>query len=72
MGWWCTGSRGEDAILCALVEAESEHKAKTYLLISWPEAGEWRFCEPHDGDWRPSDRFPLKAWMEKRLAGEVA
>lgn len=68
LGWWCSGYDPEDvAVICALVEAESEEDAKTFIGISWPEAERWRFCEQLKPDHVLSDRFPLKPWMIERM-----
>lgn len=69
IGWWKSGENDlGDAILCALVEANTPDEAKIYIQISWPEATVWRFCEEKDAAWRPGDRFPFnKPWMIKRL-----
>jgi len=71
LGWWCSGYGGDDTpILCALVEATHEGMAKAVVREDWPEAEKFRFCEPRDNEWRPSDRFPLSDWMEQRLAAK--
>lgn len=72
LGWWCSGYDANDvSILCALVEAESETDAEVFVVISWPEAERWRFCEPKGTDWLPGDRFPLSPWMTERLGVEA-
>lgn len=68
LGWWCSGSSDEGDSICALVEAESEDKAKVYVQISWPEAENWRFIEAKPNDWIPGDRFPPQKWMLERWA----
>ena len=72
LGWWCSGYDAAGApLICALVAASTEAEAKTIIGISWPEAEQWRFCEPRDASWVPSDRFPLSPWMVARF-GKVA
>lgn len=73
LGWWNSGQRLRDDAwtVCALVEATSEEQAKTYVLISWPEASEWRFCRETPADFLPGDRFPLSPWMERRPKGHA-
>lgn len=69
LGWWRTGQRASDEAwtLCALVLADGEDRAKAAVVSDWPEAAEWRFCDPHDANWSPGDRFPASAWMRARL-----
>lgn len=70
LGWWCSGTRDDGAAtLCSLVEAPDEPAAKAAVLVDWPEAREWRFVDPRDDKWRPSDRFVVSggSWMEARL-----
>jgi hypothetical protein len=50
-----------------MVEADSEDEAKHIVHIEWPEATEWRFCEPRDTV-ELSDRFPITDWMVERFA----
>jgi hypothetical protein len=69
LGWWCSGSRCSDdaATLCAYVHAGDEKAAKEAVLRDWPEATEWRFCEPREAVIE-SSRFPLEDWMRERMS----
>jgi hypothetical protein len=68
LGWWCSGYDSEDnAILCACVAAKTETKAKSVIKKDWPEAKQWRFCDPQTADFRPGDRFPIAGWMTERF-----
>ena len=70
LGWWCSGERCSDsaATLCALVEAKDERRAYVVIKKDWPEAEEWRFCEPRDEAWEPNDRFPVEHdWVRARI-----
>lgn len=71
LGWWCSGYTDRGATLCAAVEAASEGSAEQAVMIDWPEAaGEWRFCERVEDNFRPSDRFPIgRDWMKERFGG---
>lgn len=68
LAWWNTGLRCSDqaSTLVAWVEADSAAMAKERIQIDWPEAKEWRFCDPSNG-WAISDRFPLDGWMARRV-----
>jgi hypothetical protein len=68
LGWWCTGTRTSDdaSTICALVRAEDEAAAQSAVIIDWPEAIDWRFCELRH-DWQSSARFPLTDWMVERM-----
>ena len=66
LGWWSTGYAQGGQTLCAMVRAVSEVQAKDAVLDDWPEAGEWRFCDPRKTP-EVTDRFPLKDWMRDRL-----
>lgn len=67
LGWWCSGIRCSDdaATICAIVKADSEDEAKAAVRKHWPEASEWRFCNPKP-NYQPSDRFPLPEWSPLR------
>jgi ribosomal protein S19E (S16A) len=68
LGWWKSGQRDDDAILCAAVRAEDEVGARCAVLKDWPEATEWRFCDQLK-KFVNSERFPLKRdWVRQRLA----
>lgn len=59
--WWCTGetASGRNTI-CALVEAETPHKAWKSVREYWPEA-KGDTCDEKEAGWRPpSCRFPPK------------
>lgn len=59
--------------MCATVEAESEDAAREAIRRDWPEAEEWRFCEPRpDKKIELGDRFPLDDWMVERIAKATA
>ncbi len=65
--YWCSGQRCADDswTMCAVVDADSEADAKAVVQRYWPEAKEWRFCEPRAADWLPgADRFPPPAGGE--------
>lgn len=70
-GWWCSGQTGEDNwTLCAVVDAEDSDDAERSIRKDWPEApfqNCWRFFEEKPLGWQPSNRFPVKVWMEVRL-----
>lgn len=84
LGWWCSGyNSDENAILCACVIGEGEtiddqtRHAIAAIEREWPEAvsakenkNGWRFFEPREADWQPSDRFPLSDWMIERFSGK--
>ncbi len=74
LGWWCSGQRCDDDALtlcawtlCAVVEATTPLSAKRAINKDWPEAKEWRFCEPTEDDFVPSDRFVKEPWQCERL-----
>lgn len=73
-GWWCSGY-DDNAILCAVVDAENEGEAMKAVYREWPEAEaytqefDWRFIARRDRDWKPGNRFPPSEWMVERLAG---
>lgn len=74
LGWWCSGYDQDDVpSICALVDVDSSdpESAKKVILHSWPEADRWRFCDPREDDYLPGDRFPLKPWMEDRVASSA-
>jgi hypothetical protein len=65
--YWCSGwstSIDEDedrAVLCCLIEAESEEKAMELISHGWPEKERENFTiEEQSPDWEPSDRFSRK------------
>ena len=66
LGWWCSGYNQDGAILCAMILACSEETAKKCVLIDWPEAINWRFCDRRD-DLEISDRWRLEEWMKVRF-----
>lgn len=73
-GWWCSGYSADDnAILCAVVDAENEGGVMKAVYADWPEAEnyvrefDWRFFKPQDTNWKPGDRFPASEWMLERL-----
>lgn len=65
--WWNTGIRCSDdsATLVAHVRAPSVLESKELIQEYWPEADEWRFCEPTTGDRPASSRFTIPEHMEK-------
>lgn len=65
LAWWKTGESDTHSTLVALVDAESEEKAKEHVLLNWPEVAEWRFCEDKE-DKVFSVRFPVQDWMVAR------
>lgn len=69
LGWWCSGQRlADDAwTIVAHVCAANEGEAQATVLTDWPEATEWRFCDPGPPK-PPGDRFPLNDWMKARYA----
>lgn len=69
LGWWCSGYDSDDnAILCALISAESEDAAWNAVIQDWPEAiGPFHFCDEVSDDWRPSDRFVIAGWSKERI-----
>ena len=68
LGWWCSGERADGtAVLCALVDAQTEGEAKRAVGVSWPDDVEWRFFNECPADWLPGDRFPLDDWMRARI-----
>ena len=69
IGWWNSGSSDEAWTLCAVVDAISEAAARKAVLKDWPEASNWRFCEPRIPTWRPNDRFPIDGWAKQRFDG---
>mgnify|MGYP000278737902 CR=1 FL=1 len=67
LGWWSTGYAKGGQTLCAMVRAISEVQAKDAVLDDWPEAGDWRICDPRKTP-EVTDRFPpLNEWMVERL-----
>lgn len=67
MGWWRTGMDGGDRYtLCAWVKAMTADEAQQIILKDWPEADDWRFCDPSNKI-EANDRFPLNDWMKERL-----
>lgn len=73
-GWWLSGYDSEDnAVLCAVVDADSIEAAVASINLDWPESGMtansgYRFIEKKpDLKWVPGDRFPLAGWMKDRL-----
>jgi hypothetical protein len=71
LGWWRTGYTPGGETLCALVVATSQENARAVILVNWPEAGAWRFCERRETP-ELSDRFPLRDWMRTRIADAKA
>lgn len=69
LGWWCSGYwTNGNAIICAMVEGESEDEAKAAIAASWPEAiGGWRFFENRGPGFVPGSRFPLRDWNRERM-----
>ena len=68
LGWWCSGYDSDDnATLVALIEADDEKAAEEVIKKEWPEWTDWRFIEPKDRHFRPSNRFPISDWMEQRI-----
>ena len=72
LGWWCSGEHADGrATLVALVQADDLPSACVAVAREWPETAqpktEWRFGDEVALTWRPADRFPLSAWMEKRV-----
>lgn len=69
LGWWCTGTREDGYILCAVVEADSPSDAVSKVLIDWPEISgdNLRFCDEKESSWVPSDRFVMEDWMKERF-----
>lgn len=66
MGWWCSGGDDNSHSLCALVVADDEEQARAIVLVDWPEAERWRFCDPKPNA-QMGDRFPLSDWMIERI-----
>lgn len=80
LAWWCSGEAGDGSYstLVALVEAESEDRAKLAIALSWPVEKKvttwrkWRFCNEVGFDYRPTDRFPItKPWQRERVEGRL-
>ncbi|MBX3288349.1 MAG: hypothetical protein KF855_03295 [Acidobacteria bacterium] len=73
IGWWCSGHDAADRpILCAVIEAESEDKAKDAVEANWEEkpgeVGPFRFIEEVAPDFHPGNRFPIaNGWMAERF-----
>jgi hypothetical protein len=70
LGWWCSGyNPGDQAVLCAVVAADSEEQARAALLADWPEVADvqFRFIHRSEPHYVPGDRFPLSAWMRLRF-----
>ena len=77
--WWCSGHTQNAALLCAIVEAESEKAAQHAVKMAWDsgksevgglqsDIGGFRFIEERENDWLPGDRFPItKDWEKQRL-----
>ncbi len=73
LGWWCSGYDSNDVpILCALIEAGSERIGKAAIEKDWPEAQRYRFFNEVGQDFLLSDRFPMSAWMKKRIQRAIA
>lgn len=74
LSWHCTGHRDHDgaATLVAMVKAENEEQAKAVIVVDWPEASDWRFCDGSEKLKRPNNRFPLQGWMEKRYSEQLS
>ena len=72
LGWWCSGYDSQyNAILCALVQADSESLALSSVEQDWPEFdGNWRYIR--ETDTLLTDRFPLSDWMEPRVSAARA
>lgn len=76
LGWWNSGQRADGAwSICAVVVADADEQGlgvpkavKDAVLVDWPEAIDWRFCEEMDDDYVPGDRFPLSPWMRARFS----
>lgn len=58
VGYWCSGGGLHSNNMCAVVNANTEEHAKNLILVYWPDAGRWRFCDEKTPDWIPGDRFP--------------
>jgi len=71
LGWWCSGSDSdENAVLCAVVEANNESEVRDAVYTDWPELAEnpdWRFMEEKSDTFVPNDRFPISGWMTSRF-----
>jgi len=77
--WWCSGHTATAAMLCAIVDAESEEKAQQDIKTAWDsgsdeigglrsDIGGFRFIEERDDGWLPNNRFPItKDWEKERL-----
>jgi len=77
--WWCSGQTMNAALLCAIVDAESEESAQQAVKTAWDsgkddigelrsDIGGWRFIEKREKAWLPGDRFPItKDWEKERL-----
>jgi len=74
LGWHCTGQRLSDGAntIVAHVIAPSVAAAKEAVLVDWPEAREWRFCDLSEPTPPQSDRFPLPEWSVERYAKSEA
>lgn len=66
LGWWSTGYTQGGQTLCAMVRAAGEQEAKDAVTKDWPEADEWRFCDPRETP-EVTGRFQLKDWMVERV-----
>ena len=65
LGYWCTESTSNVFTLYAYVVAGDEEGARAKILKDWPEAKDWRICEPQDIV-VDSDHFPLNDWTIAR------
>lgn len=50
-----------------MVQAENEEAAKAAVLIDWPEAERWRFCDEKESPALLGNRFQLTEWMVQRF-----
>lgn len=63
MDYWCSGYDSDGMpILCALIDAESDVRAREQIAAYWPETTgvNWRTWDEKPDDWTPGDRFPLE------------
>lgn len=70
LGYWCSGEAfdGSYSTLCAHVKAKDESAAKSLIAASWPDHGDFRFCEEKAEGWTPGSRFPKPKWATSATA----
>lgn len=62
LGIWVSGvcADGSYAVMCALVEAETQGEAEALIEGIAINFREWSFCDEKPADWTPGDRFPME------------